>query len=97
MMAGVVAGLPLPFAHLGTLLALALVTPLFCLLFPSRQWALFFGVWAAMAMPQVWVQQDGPGAAGAMRIELGWMAAADPWLWFWLETSDFSFHFRWLP
>ena len=85
MMAGLVAGL-LPFAHLGTLLALALVTPLLCLLFPSRQWALFFGVWAAMAMPQVLVQQDGPGAVGAMRIELGWLAAPDPWLWFWLKN-----------
>jgi hypothetical protein len=85
MMAGVVAGL-LPFAHLGTLLALALVTPLLCLLFPLRQWALFFGAWAAMAMPQVWVQQDGPGAMGAMRIELGWLAAPDPWLWFWLKN-----------
>ena len=23
---------------------------------------------------------------GAMRIELGWLAAPDPWLWFWLKN-----------
>jgi hypothetical protein len=69
------------------LLALALVTPFLYLLFPRRQWVLFFAVWTAMALPQVWLQQNGgPGAIGAMRIQLGWVAAPDPWLWFWLKN-----------
>jgi hypothetical protein len=85
-LAGAVAGL-LPFAHLGTLLALALVTPFLFLLFPSRQWVLFFAVWIALTVPQVWLQQSGgPGAIGAMRVQLGWVAAPDAWPWFWLKN-----------
>ena len=44
IVAGVVAGL-LPLAHLGTLLALAIVTPVLVLLFPSRAWIAFFVAW----------------------------------------------------
>lgn len=86
VLAGVSAGL-LPFAHLGTLLALALVTPVLYLLFPRRQWVLFFAIWTALALPQVWIQQSGgPGAIGAMRVQLGWVAAPDAWPWFWLKN-----------
>lgn len=84
--AGLVAGL-LPLAHLGTLLALALVTPFLFLLFPSRRWFLFFGIWVAVAVPQLLLQQGGePAAASAIRLEIGWLAKSDPWIWFWLKN-----------
>ncbi len=86
IIAGCVAGL-LPFAHLSTLLALALVTPFLFLLFPSRQWLLFFTVWIVLAVPQLYLQQaGGSGAAGAARVQLGWVASSDNWLWFWLKN-----------
>ncbi len=84
--AGLVAGL-LPLAHLGTLLALALVTPLLVLLRPDRRWVLFFGAWIVVAVPQLWIQQGaGPGALGALRWAPGWVAAPDPWILFWLKN-----------
>ena len=84
--AGLVAGL-LPLAHLGTLLALALVTPFLFLLFPSRRWFLFFGIWVAVAVPQLLRQQGGkPAAASAIRLEIGWLANSDPWIWFWFKN-----------
>ncbi|HEU4792908.1 MAG TPA: hypothetical protein VFS96_04555 [Nitrolancea sp.] len=84
--AGLVAGL-LPLAHLGTLLALALVTPFLFLLFPSRRWFLFFGIWVAVAVPQLLLQQGGqPAAASAIRLQIGWVANADPWIWFWVKN-----------
>jgi hypothetical protein len=85
-LAGMAAGL-LPFAHLGTMLALALITPFLFLLFPRRDWFWFFAVWVALATPQLLVQQAGSaGAAGALRLQIGWIAAPDPWLWFWLKN-----------
>lgn len=84
--AGLVAGL-LPLAHLGTLLALALITPFLFLLFPSRRWFLFFGIWVVVAVPQLLLQQGGqPAAASAIRLQVGWVANADPWIWFWLKN-----------
>lgn len=84
--AGVVAAL-LPLAHLSTLLALALITPFLLLLFPTRRWALFFGVWIVLALPQLYFQQGGErGATAALRAQLGWVAAPDPWLWFWIKN-----------
>ncbi len=84
--AGVVAGL-LPLAHLSTLLTLALITPFIALLFPSPRWLLFFAVWVVLAVPQLYFQQGGgPGATSALRVQLGWVAAPDPWLWFWLKN-----------
>jgi hypothetical protein len=84
--AGLVAGL-LPFAHLGTLLALAMITPFLFLLFPSPAWIVFFGAWVAVAVPQLWIQQGGgAGAAGAIRLQLGWVAGHDAWWWFWLKN-----------
>lgn len=86
IVAGLVAGL-LPLAHLGTLLALALVTPFLFLLFPSRRWFLFFGIWVAVAVPQLLLQQGGkPAAASAIRLQIGWLANADPWIWFWFKN-----------
>lgn len=84
--AGLVAGL-LPLAHLGTLLALALITPFLFLLFPSRRWFLFFGIWVAVAVPQLLLQQGGaPAATSAIRLQVGWLAGSDPWIWFWLKN-----------
>jgi hypothetical protein len=86
VVAGVVAGL-LPFANLSTLLALALVTPFLFLLFPARNWLFFFASWVAVAVPQLWLQQSGgAGAASAIRMQIGWIAPPDPWLWFWLKN-----------
>ena len=86
VVAGVIAGL-LPLAHLGTLLALAIVTPVLFLLFPSRAWLWFFATWVAVALPQLLLQLGGgAGALSAIRIQLGWVAAADPWPWFWLKN-----------
>jgi len=84
--AGVVAGL-LPFAHLGTLLALALLVPVLAVAFPTRRWFAFFGVWALVAAPQLYAQQAGSvGAAGAFRWSPGWVAPPEPWLVFWLKN-----------
>jgi hypothetical protein len=86
VVAGAVAGL-LPFAHLGTLLTLALVTPFLFLLFPSRRWFAFFAIWALLGVPQVLMQQGtAPGALGALRLQTGWLAGPDPWLWFWFKN-----------
>jgi hypothetical protein len=86
LIAGVVAGL-LPFAHLGTLLSLALITPFLFLFFPSRGWIAFYAAWVAVAVPQLWIQQGGgPGAAGAIRFHPGWVEGTDAWWWFWLKN-----------
>jgi hypothetical protein len=86
VIAGLAAGL-LPFAHQGTLLALALTTPFLFLLAPSRRWILFFGVWVALALPQLApMLRDGPGALSATRVHVGWIAAPDQWTWFWLKN-----------
>jgi hypothetical protein len=86
VIAGVIAGL-LPLAHLGTLLALAIVTPFLFLLFPSRAWFWFFATWVAIAAPQLLLQLGGgAGALSAIRIQLGWVAAGDQWPWFWLKN-----------
>ncbi len=84
--AGIVAGL-FPLAHLGSMLALALITPFLFLLFPSRRWIVFFGAWIAIAVPQLYVQQGGErGPTSALRLHAGWLAAPDPWPWFWLKN-----------
>jgi hypothetical protein len=84
--AGVVAGL-LPFAHLGTLLVLALVAPFLMALFYSRRWWTFVVTWAAVGLPQFLLQQGGEGGVlESMRFEIGWMAGDDNWLWFWVKN-----------
>ncbi|MGH7633357.1 MAG: hypothetical protein ACRENC_06475, partial [Gemmatimonadaceae bacterium] len=86
VIAGVVAGL-LPFAHLGALLALALITPWIFLLCPGRRWMWFFATWVAIAVPQLYLQQGGgAGAAAALRLQIGWMAGHDAWPWFWFKN-----------
>jgi hypothetical protein len=91
MVAGVVAGL-LPLAHLGTLLALAIVVPVLFLLLPSRGWILFGIVWVVIAGPQlVAIGGGGAGALSAIRFQLGWMTGAQPapdlWPIFWLKNQ----------
>lgn len=91
IVAGVIAGL-LPLAHLGTLLALAIVVPVLFFLLPSRGWILFGVVWVAVALPQLLsIGGGGAGALGAIRIQLGWMTSAppspDPWPVFWLKNQ----------
>lgn len=84
--AGVVAGL-LPLAHLSMMLALALATPFLVLLFPSRGWIYFLFAWGVIAAPQVLMQEGGgAGPLASMRVDLGWVAAPDPWWWFWLKN-----------
>ncbi|HTM57307.1 MAG TPA: hypothetical protein VL123_02710 [Candidatus Udaeobacter sp.] len=85
-LAGVVAGL-LPLAHQGTLLSLALITPLLVLLFPARGWLTFFVAWIAIAVPQLLLLlHAGAGPLSAFRFHPGWIAAPDPWGWFWLKN-----------
>ncbi len=84
--AGLVAGL-LPLANLSILLSLALITPVLFLLFPARLWFVFFAVWAVIGLPQLLLQQGGSaGAASAFRIQIGWIASPDYWVWFWLKN-----------
>ena len=86
IVAGAIAGL-LPLAHLGTLLALAIVTPILFLMFPSRAWLAFFGIWMAVAIPQLLTQLGGgAGALSAFHLQPGWVAGADPWPWFWIKN-----------
>jgi len=86
LIAGVLAGL-LPFVHLGTMLALALITPFLFLLFPQWGWVRFFAAWVVLAVPQLLLQQGGtPGVLASLRWAPGWMAAPDSWLWFWVKN-----------
>jgi hypothetical protein len=89
--AGIIAGL-LPLAHLGTLLALAIVVPVLFGLLPSRGWILFGVVWVVVAAPQLLsISGGGAGALGALRLQLGWVAAdqpaPDPWPIFWIKNQ----------
>ena len=86
LIAGAVAGL-LPFAHLGTLLALAVATPLLFLGRPDRRWVAFFAAWVLVAAPQLWLQQGvGPGALASLRWAPGWVSAPDAWVVFWIKN-----------
>lgn len=85
ILAGVVAGL-LPLAHLGTLLALAMVVPVLFLLRPSRGWIVYGLVWLAVAVPQLLVLGGGGGGAlAATRLQWGWVGG-DQALWFWIKN-----------
>ncbi len=91
ILAGIVGGL-LPFAHLATLLALAIAVPVLFLLQPRPGWILFGIVWVAVALPQLLYQQGSgePGALSYARVLVGWMAGTDgglgAWLVFWLRN-----------
>ncbi len=86
VLAGLFAAL-LPLSHLATMLALAIALPIAFLLSPSRGWVVFGVVWFALAFPQVVLMQGGePGALSAARLQVGWVADADPWIWFWLKN-----------
>lgn len=83
--AGAVLGL-LPLAHLGSLLAMALVTPFLVLLFPSRRWVFFFAAWILVAVPQLFLQQGGgAGALASIRIQFGWVMEDVAWPVFWIK------------
>ena len=86
VIAGIATGL-LPLAHLGTMLALALITPFLVLLFPRRGWVAYFALWAALAVPVFLMQQGGGGGAlHHIHWKVGWIAKPDPWWWFWLKN-----------
>ena len=54
---------------------------------PIGGWILFFGLWIAIAVPQLYLQQGGGrGATAGLRFEPGWIAAPDAWGWFWLKN-----------
>jgi hypothetical protein len=96
--AGLVAG-TLPFAHTSTLVALALIMPFVVLVFPPLNdkfrldrerfvdWFAFGVVWVALTVPQIYLQQGGQrGETESIRWLIGWIAAPDPWPWFWLKN-----------
>jgi hypothetical protein len=92
--AGLAAG-ALPTAHSSTLVALAMLTPVMALLCRTRLvvwarcWALFFGLWIVLALPQMLLQNGGgAGPAHAIRWQVGWLARSghEPWLWFWAKN-----------
>jgi hypothetical protein len=85
LLAGAVAGL-LPLAHMGTLLALAMIAPFLFLLFPSRQWFYFFMPWIAIAVPQLILQGGLGGGSDRLHRDFGWMADKENGLWFWLTN-----------
>src|SRR5262249_17922993 len=73
------------YAHLGTFLALVLLTPALVIAFPTRRWLWFVATWMILAGPQLVVQQGGSaGAAGAVRWGPGWVAPPRPCVWVWL-------------
>ncbi|HET7026483.1 MAG TPA: hypothetical protein VFI28_02200 [Candidatus Limnocylindrales bacterium] len=91
VVAGVIAGL-LPLAHLATLLSLAIVVPVLFFLLPSRGWILFGVVWVVVAAPQLlMLGGGGAGALASLRVQLGWVSAAEPspdaWPIFWIKNQ----------
>jgi hypothetical protein len=92
LLAGLGAGL-LPYAHLGTLLAMAMITPFLFLLFPRWQWAWFFGVWVALAVPQLLYQGGDSGGTDRILWHFGWMAYQDNVVWFWVKNLGLFFLF----
>lgn len=85
LLAGAIAGL-LPLAHMGTLLALAMIAPFLFLFFPSRGWLYFFVPWVAIAVPQMILQGGLSGGAGRLHRDFAWMADKENGLWFWLTN-----------
>jgi hypothetical protein len=91
--AGCVAGL-LPFANVGALLALVLMTPAMALLLPSRGWIAFGMAAVAVGLPQLMAMQGAgsglahgtTGIVHAFRWQPGWLAPGARWPWFWLEN-----------
>src|SRR5262249_46312217 len=74
-------------AHLGSFLALVMITPFLFLFFPSWRWAWFFGAWIAVAAPQLLSQLgEGGGLLDSLRWQVGWVATPDSWPWFWLKN-----------
>jgi hypothetical protein len=50
-------------------------------------WFLFGLVWVVLTLPQLYLQQGGErGETRFIRWEIGWVAAPDPWPWFWLKN-----------
>jgi hypothetical protein len=57
------------------------------LLFPSFKWVAFIAIWIVIAVPQMlFIQGTGTGAASSLRFQLGWVAAPDNWVWFWIKN-----------
>lgn len=86
--AGLVAGL-LPFAHLGPLPVLAILSVGLFVAFPSRDWLWFFVPWAALTGPQMLIQGGESGTIDSLRWQAGWIAAPDNWWWFWAKGLGF--------
>lgn len=50
-------------------------------------WAIFGVLWVALTIPQLYWQQGGQrGETAKIRWLVGWIAAPDPWPWFWLKN-----------
>jgi hypothetical protein len=50
-------------------------------------WALFGAIWVVLTVPQLYFQQGGErGETDQIRPDIGWIAAPDPWPWFWLKN-----------
>lgn len=50
-------------------------------------WLIFGTIWVALAVPQLIYQQGGQrGETRYIRWLVGWVAAPDPWPWFWLKN-----------
>jgi hypothetical protein len=86
VLGGLALGL-LPFAHLGTLLSLAMLSPFLVLLLPTWRWIGFFLAWGLVGGPQFLAQQGGSaGALQAFRWQWGWVAGDQNVLLFWLRN-----------
>jgi hypothetical protein len=53
----------------------------------TAAWAAFGVVWVLLTVPQVmWVYGGQIGGTSALRLQLGWLAGAEPWWYFWLKN-----------
>jgi len=87
LFAGILAG-ALPFFHTHSFLSLLMVTiPLGLIFWDWRKWILFFLPAFILSLPQVLYLSGNVGGGSFFKLNFGWMAGKENFLWFWLKNT----------